>query len=207
MTAVLQGTAPDSLRRVLDEVFARPEYLWAETRHPLELMADLWRRLAAWLDALERSSPGLYQLLFLALVAVLLALVMHLGYVLWRVLHPTTGARSPTAAGPAGAADARAHLTRAEELARAGRYAEALAHRFLGLVLQLERARALVFHPSKTPAEYVAEARLDAAGRASLADLVGRLYAHLFGAQPCDEVAYREFGVAGESVLGHVVPG
>src|SRR2546422_6493963 len=36
------------------------------------------------------------------------------------------------------------------------------------LVLELERRRALAFHPSKTPAEYVGEARLDAAGRASL---------------------------------------
>src|SRR5947208_14696553 len=103
-------------------------------------------------------------------------------------------------------ADARAQRVRAEELARAGRYAEALAHRFVALVLDLERRRALAFHPSKTPAEYVGEARLDAAGRASLAGLVGRLYRHLFGGVPCDEGGYREFGAAADELGRHVAP-
>src|SRR5439155_16915477 len=87
---------------------------------------------------------------------------------------------------------------------RAGRYAEALAHRFVSLILELERRHALTFHPSKTPAEYVREARLDESGRASLADLVARLYRHLFGAVPCDANVYREFGVAAETVFRHV---
>jgi len=89
---------------------------------------------------------------------------------------------------------------------RAGRYAEALAHRFVALVLDLERRRALAFHPSKTPAEYVGEARLDAAGRASLAELVARLYRHLFGGVPCDAGGYREFGAAADEVGRHVAP-
>src|SRR6266566_541580 len=57
---------------------------------------------------------------------------------------------------------------------RAGRYVEALAHRFLAVVLELDRLKALRFHVSKTPAEYVGEARLTDAGRASLAGLVAQ---------------------------------
>src|SRR6266704_931943 len=71
-------------------------------------------------------------------------------------------------------------------------------------VLDLDGRQAVKFHPSKTPAEYVGEARLDASGRASLADLVARLYRHLFGAVPCDERAYREFAAEAELVFQHV---
>src|SRR3989449_4753126 len=101
-----------------------------------------------------------------------------MGYVVWRITRPT--ARTPAwgeGAGGIGApelADGRAHRLRAEELARAGRYAEALAHRFVALVLDLERRRALAFHPSKTPAEYVGEAPLDAAGPAARPRAPGR---------------------------------
>lgn len=201
----------DSLRRVLGEVFARPEYRWAERRHPLQWLLNLWQRLLDWLDAFEASNPALFTVLLGVLIVLLVGLLAHIGYVVWRIVRPTAraGAR-PAAAGGAGGgprlADARAYLNRAEELARSGRYAEALAHRFVAVLLELERARALAYHPSKTPAEYVGEARLDAAGRASLAALVARLYRHLFGAVPCDERTYREFGTAAQGVVRHVVP-
>ena len=120
-------------------------------------------------------------------------------------LRPT--ARTPTPGGAVGGLrleDARAHRERADALARAGRYTEALAHRFVAVVLDLDARQAIKFHPSKTPAEYVGEARLDPSGRASLADLVGRLYRHVFGAVPCDERAYHEFAAEAELVFEHV---
>jgi Domain of unknown function (DUF4129) len=75
------------------------------------------------------------------------------------------------------------------------------------VVLELDRAEALRFHASKTPAEYVGEARLDDMGRATFATLVARLYRHLFGAQPCDEMDYRDFGDTADQLRAHVVPG
>src|ERR1700694_4791055 len=104
--------------------------------------------------------------------------------------------------------DAATHLARAAELARGGRYAEAMGHRFLAVVLEMDRLEVVRFHASKTPAEYVGEARLDDASRSSFAALVAQLYRHLFGAIPCDETEYRAFGaVAQELSRGqHVVP-
>ena len=76
------------------------------------------------------------------------------------------------------------------------------------LVLELERRKALRFHASKTPAEYVGEARLTDRGRASLAGLVAQLYRHLFGAVPCDAAEYQMFGDAAQELVRgqYVVP-
>ena len=205
-----QGIPPDSLRAALREVFARPEYRWNERPDPWAWIVAVWDRLLDWLDGLQRGHPAGFKVLLALLTLVLVGLLAHMGYVVWRITRPT--ARTPAWGEGAGGiaapelADTRAHRLRAEELARAGRYAEALAHRFVALVLDLERRRALVFHPSKTPAEYVGEARLDAAGRASLAELVARLYRHVFGGIPCDEGGYREFGAAADELGSHVAP-
>src|SRR5205823_3158766 len=148
----------------------------------------------------------LFRALLVVLIVALLAMLIHMGYVVWRVTRPTV--RTPGASGASGGLhleDARAHRERADQLAAAGRYVEALAHRFVALVLDLDRRDALKFHPAKTPAEYAREARLDGSGRASLSELVARLYAHVFGAVPCDEHGYREFAAQAELVLDQVV--
>jgi hypothetical protein len=168
-------------------------------------LRDLIGRLVEWLGNAQDSHPAAFRVLLATLVVALLGLLGHIAYVVWRITRPT--ARTPGHAGAPGQLaidDARAHRERADQLARAGRYAEALAHRFVAVVLELDRRHALKFHPSKTPAEYVSEARLDPSGRASFGDLVGRLYRHVFGAAPCDEQAYREFAADADLVFEHV---
>ncbi|HEV2749953.1 MAG TPA: DUF4129 domain-containing protein [Gemmatimonadales bacterium] len=204
----MQGIPVDSVRRAVAEVFARPTYRWTTGRSPLEWMVEQLGRFLDWLARAEASHPAVFQVLLGVLVAMLLGVLAHMGYVVWRITRPTV----QTAARVAGATglrleDARAHRERAERLAREGRYAEALAHRFIAMLLDLDRDEALKFDPSKTPAEYVGEARLDAAGRASLGALVARLYGHLFGAAPCDERTYREFASQADLLHEHVASG
>jgi hypothetical protein len=195
---------PDSLRRALDEVFARPEYRWAESRVVLRWLGSLWLSFIDWLSVLQRTHPAQYAVFLALAVLLLVGILVHFGYVALRIIRPTFrtgGARAP--ADPR-LDDGRSHLARARELAAAGQYAEALAQRFLALLVQLEVRQAVKFHPAKTPAEYIGEARLDAEGRAGLSALVARLYGHLFGAVPCDATAYMEFGALSEQVGKHV---
>jgi uncharacterized protein DUF4129 len=195
------------VRRAVREVFARPEYNWVQSGRPLHWLRDLWQRLTGWLDRFATLHPVGARLLFWGALIALSALLLHIALTVWRIYRVTV--QQPGAAGAAAAPvllDGRGHLERAETLARAGRYTEALAHRFLALVLELDRADALTFHPAKTPAEYVHEARLEAAGRATLAALVSRLYHHVFGAEPLDERGYREFGSAAGTLVQHVAP-
>jgi len=204
--AAVQGVPPDSLRGAVAEVFARPEYRWTTGRGLLEWLAQLVGRLLDALTHLQRGHPGAFQLLLVALSAALVALLAHMAYVVWRITRPTARTPAVVAAAARPPDQAGAHRARAEQLAREGRYAEALAHRFVAIVLDLDDRQALDFRPSKTPAEYVDEARLDASGRASLANLVGQLYRHLFGGLPCDERAYRAFATQADLVFEHVAP-
>jgi len=188
-------------------VFAQTEYRWTPPPHPLRFLRDWWLGLLDWFNGLESAHPVAYYALLAAVSVLLLLLLTHIGYVVWRITRPSaeTGRAAPGAA-PVRILDARGHAARAEELARAGRYAEALGHLFLAVLLELDQVQAVRFHASKTPAEYVGEVRLDDAGRATFTALVARLYRHLFGALPCDEMEYREFGATAEQLRRHVLP-
>jgi len=201
----LQGVPADSVRRAVREVFARPEYQWVPGDRPLHWFRDLWQRFVEWLNRFTTAHPVGAQLVFWGSLALLIALLVHLGFTAWRIYRVTVQRPAPgLPAALAAPLDARAHLERAEALARAGRFTEALAHRFAALLLELDRVEALSFHPSKTPAEYVREARLSPEERGALAGLVARLYQHVFGMAPCDEQCYRDFGMLAGSVARHV---
>jgi hypothetical protein len=202
-----QGVPTDSVRHAVRVVFARPEYQWGERSHPLRWLEDWWRKLMSAIGSLDAGHPILARVIFWAAVVALVGILVHFGYVAWRIYRATVRPQSESTA-PTGMRleDARAYRERADALAQAARYTEALAYRFIALLLELERARAVQFDPSKTPAEYIGEARLDAEARASFVGLVERLYRHVFGAEPCDARAYEEFGAAAQWVTQHVAP-
>lgn len=200
-----QGVPADSIHRAVSDVFTRPEYEWVQTvqRHWLR---DLWWGLRDWLARLSADHPTAARLLFWGALLALIGLLTHLGLTVWRIYRATVAKPAASAPGLAPTLhDAKSLLTRAETLARQGRYTEALAYRFVALVLDLDRQKLVTFHPSKTPAEYVREARLGESGRATLAGLVSRLYHHVFGAEPLDEQGYREFSAAVGTLQQHVV--
>ena len=196
-------------------MFARPEFQWVDRRRVLPWLQNLWYRLIDWLRHLADQHPIAYDIGLGLLLVAIVVLLVHIGYVVWRIVRPSARTESASPVTGAVVGDAATHLARAAELARAGRYAEAMAHRFVAVVLEMDRRELLRFHASKTPAEYVGEARLDDASRSSFAVLVAQLYRHLFGAVPCDETEYRAFGATAQELAsgpqrgggaGHVVP-
>lgn len=194
---------------MVGQVFARPEYQWTERRRLVSWLARQWHNVIEWLNHLADRYPVGFNIGLALVVVALVVLLVHVGWVMWRIVRPAARTGTGKTAARAGIImDAAAHLARADALARAGRYAEALGHRFLAVVLELDRMKALRFHASKTPAEYVGEARLTDAGRASLAGLVAQLYRHLFGAVPCDAREYETFGAAAQELVRgrNVVP-
>ena len=205
MLLVAQGIPADSVRAVVRQVFGRPEYEWVEASRG-HWLRDLFAGFRDSLAQFSENHPTGARLLFWGLLVVLLALLVHLGFMVWRIYKATvSAARTPEPGAAPVLLDAHRLLARAEALAAEGRYTDALACRFAALVRELDRRKVLAFHPSKTPAEYVHEARLGGTGQASFAGLVTRLYRHVFGGEPVDETGYRDFGAAAGALLHHVV--
>jgi hypothetical protein len=185
VSAPLQSPPADSLRAVLRRIYDSPEYEWEEQWDPFGFLRELHAALLEWLQGFQESHPVAYLIFFGVDTALLLGILAHFGYLVWRSLKPRALSEPGVARAAEGRRDAAWHLEEARRLVREGHYTEALAYRFTALLLELEARKALVFRPSKTPAEYVGEARLDEVGRSTLTGLVATLYRHLFGGAPC----------------------
>jgi hypothetical protein len=180
---------PDSLRAVLDSVFAGPAYRWVERPEPLGQLRRWFLQLGQWLEALREHNPLGFRLVLGAVLVLLVAILVHAGWILIRTVRPAAPAPLPDA--PARVRHDREWYRReAERLARAGRFAEAMQADFLGLVLALDGWEIVKFHPAKTPREYTREARLAPERRAELSALVSALYRYVFAREPCGPSEY-----------------
>ena len=193
MMPLPQAVPPDSVRAVLRQVFAAPSYEWSARRNPWAYVFAAWRWLIDALQRLQAQHPVGYLALMLVLTLVGVLLLTHITYVLLRALRPTPRPEATQAGALPPVRDSAWHLAEAARLAGAGRYREALGHRFLALVLQLEARRAVSVRASRTPAEYAREARLDPASRGALGQLVATLYGAVFGGRSCDAAAFADF--------------
>lgn len=180
------SAAADSLRALLDSVFAAPAYQWVERPHPFAILGRWWRQLIAWLEGLQGRHPDVFWLLFWVLVGILTLIVVHAG---WVMLQTVRAARAPAdvlaARGLPEIRGATWYRRESERLAREGRYPEAMQADFLALVLELDARKIVRFHPSKTPNEYSYEAALRAEQREHFRALVRSLYGYAFARQPC----------------------
>jgi hypothetical protein len=188
-----EAYAADSIRSVLDGVLAAPEYVWSEVPDPWRALRQLFERFVYWLENFGEAHPvGRLVLLWAAILA-LLIIVGHLLYVLHYVIRTRAEPAPGRLQAIAPRRDENSYLAMARQMSEEGRFAEAVGYRFSALLLRLERQRAVRFHPSKTPAEYLREAALPEARRAELAGLVGSLYGYVFGGVPCTRLDWDRF--------------
>jgi hypothetical protein len=204
--AVVQGASPspDSLRAVLDSVFASSKYRWVERPHPFAFLQRWWAAVQAWLERMQQVHPAMFWVLFWGLVVVLVAVFVHGLWVMVRTLQAAGAPQSAAGTSAAEAHGAAWYRREALRLAREGRYPEAMQADFLALVLELDHRKLLRFHPSKTPHEYTDEAQLSPPSREAFQDLVRALYGYAFARTPCgaeEFSAWRE-QTAGERYAG-----
>jgi len=183
----------DSLRAVLDTVFAAPAYAWADQPQPFTLLRTWWGRLADWLASARLDHPILFQVLVLALAGVLIAILVHAAYVFQQTLRAAARRDSP-AVGPVTTAqrDAAWFLQAADQAAAAGRHQDALRLAFDALVLRLDTMGSVHWGPGKTARDYTREARLMPVDRDRLGGLVGLLYRHVYSGVPCGAPEYAQ---------------
>ena len=181
----------DSLRVVLDSVFAGPAYDWTPRVDPLQWLTRGWNLLTGWLDAFRDGSPVLYQWFLLGLVALLVAIIVHAGWTLLQTIRPRGRPVDHLDARPTPAPhDAAWYRRYADQCATEGQYASAIQAGWHALVLDLD-ARGLVrYRVAKTPGEYPSEPALDQGDRDRLRRLVEDLYRFVFGRERCTEEEY-----------------
>lgn len=182
----------DSLRTVLDSVFAAPAYRWVEPTDPFAALRLRVAQLVDWIKHLESNSPVLYNVVIGVLVLLLVAVLVHVGWLLWQTL------RAPPAVAPVRPEgtirlDAAWYRAEADRLAVAGRFREAVQADFLALVLTLDARGSVHFHPSKTPAEYLGEPGLRGTAHEEFRGMVRQLYRIVFGGASCDAGTYAEW--------------
>lgn len=200
MTQLQASVSADSVRAVLDEVFSAAQYEWRLRPDPWRWLRQLIGEVMARLTQLEAEHPIAYYALVAGLTVLLAAILLHLGYLTWNAFRVRESETETGAQATREIRDSGWHRRRALELEALGRYQESLAHRFAALVALLDGKKVLRAHPSKTPAEYLKEAQLDAPGREALHAVVRRLYAHLFAGQPLNPALLAEFDRRAEEV-------
>ena len=174
------------MRAVLDSVFAGPAYAWVTRPHPLLLLREWWQHFADWLAATRTGHPALFEAVLLGLSVILVAIVVHAGYVFQQTLR--AAGRLETGAARSGIVsrrDAAWYLRAADQAAAAGRYREALRLAFDALVVRLDAMGSVHWGPGKTARDYTREARLAPRERDRLRELVGLLYRHVYSGAPC----------------------
>jgi Domain of unknown function (DUF4129) len=182
----------DSLRVVLDSVFAQPSYNWVEPPRPLAILERWWEALQRWLFQFRDANPTLFYWFLGGLVVLLVLIFVHAGWVMFQTVRAasslTEGQAGPA---PAERRDAAWFRGQADRLADAGRFVEAMQAAFFALILELDANRVVRYHPSKTPHEYAEEASLPDATKERLRRLVLELYGHVFARRPCAAIEYR----------------
>ncbi|HEY7026883.1 MAG TPA: hypothetical protein VH438_04720 [Gemmatimonadales bacterium] len=180
----------DSLRAVLDSVFAAPAYQWVEPPRPFAFLGRWWRGLEDWLAAFREGNPQLFEVFFWALVLILVMVLVHASYVMLQTIRAAGVSNESRVPQALEQHDAAWYRRRAEHLASEGRFLEAMPLDFLALMLELDGRQVVRFQGSKTPGEYAAEAQLPEDQRALLREAVRGLYGHVFAEIPCGPDEY-----------------
>lgn len=142
------------------------------------------------LDRLREEAPVAYEALLWGLALLLVAILAHAGWVFWRTVRAHRALPSLPGAPAAPRRSAADCWRRAEALAGEGRFADALRWAFDALVLELDGRDLLRYHPAKTPAEYLREARVPPDDASRLSALVGTLYRVHFAGAPLDAAGF-----------------
>lgn len=182
----------DTLRAILDSVFAAPAYKWVQRPDPFAALKRARDAFWHWLTNLQDAHPLGFRVVLYAMVIAMLAVVAHAA---WLFYHTVRSAdRPPAATGPGFIPRDQAwYRSEADRLATAGRFTEAVQADFLGLVLALDARNLLRFHPSKTPGEYVRESALAPGAREEFRELVRRLYRYAFARSPCGPAEFADW--------------
>ncbi len=163
VSALFDFPPPGVIRQTAEEVIRRPDYNLGAVHegYPsivgriIDAIRRIMRPLTEAFGALHKASPFLAWLLFLALLVVAVALIVHVAYTFKVALQGRR--RGPGEIDPEDRAAARPEVWEAQagEAARLGDYISAVRYLFRACLLRLEAARRSTFRLGATNREYL----------------------------------------------------
>lgn len=191
-----QGPGADSLRRVLDGVFAGRAYQWPRTAtaevpwwvrwvsEALRWLSALWHRITA-------AASGGFTFLPWILLVLVIAVAVHALFRMNEASRAAHDAGLGARRSPVLRRDEGWFVREADALAAAGRYGEAMVAAFHGAMLALERRGLVAYRASRTPSELARQATLRPDDERVLGGLVRQLYEVAFGGTGVDADDFR----------------
>ncbi len=201
---IQDAVAPDSLRQVLDSIFAQARFEWAEKPELFGWFQRLWRWLVDGLDLFREASPIAYRAFLAGMIVLLALIVLHSVWVFWRTVRRSPGRADVPGTLPDEPRSAEWYHLEGERLAARGLFRDAIMTAWRALELSLVDAGAISYQPGSTPREHAVAARLAAAQKGALQKLVSRMYQLVFGAGTTGPDDYQEW-VAAARALEHEI--
>lgn len=186
---------PAAAEAAADRVFASPAFDWALPSAAENWLVRLARRVADWLRALEQVHPWVYRAVIGAMLAVLVAILIHAAWTAWRMVRTSQRALDVPAdlRHVSSDADIPTRAT-ADAAAATGRFADAMRLRWAAFEAALRSAGEIAGTRALTPRELLAERPAAAAAR--LGPLVRTLYECCYRGETLDAARHAAWAAA-----------
>jgi hypothetical protein len=191
LAAPSQPPSDDSIRQRTKEVLSRPEFRADHREDVMRRLLEWFSDLVGWLGGLRNAMPVLFWLLVISLSLILLLLLTHLGWTVYRTLIvPARGAGEELPEARRGRLSL-AHHEEALGKAAEGEYTEAIRHLFLSLVYRFDESGRVSFQKAYTNREYLALFADRPDLHAELGVFVDTLDENWYGQHPTEERRYQ----------------
>jgi hypothetical protein len=187
--AAFSQPAPEAIRAKVEDIFARPEFSPDQSETLLQMLMQLLVRFFSWLGGLREAAPMLFWLLLIGCIVVLVVLLAHVSWTVWRVLSPR---------GQLAHADQErrerlslGYRQEAGRLASLGDFTEAIRFLFLSLVYRFDETGRVSFQKAYTNREYLGLFDDNPDVRASLQVFVDTLDSQWYGQLPTEPLRYQ----------------
>lgn len=147
--------SPDQIRRVVAEVYARPEFGPERAEQPTNWFYELIHAFFTWLASLHAAAPFLFWVILVGCLLLLLGLIVYVG---WTTRHVFGMSRRVAAERKAAQLRQRLSLgywAEAQARAAAGEFTEAIRYLFLSLVYRFDEEGRISFQQAYTNHEYL----------------------------------------------------
>jgi hypothetical protein len=184
---------PESeIRRRLDDILARPEFLTQPPANLWQQFVEWFARLADWLAGLRVANPVLFWLILIVCLTLLVLIVAHIVWTVRRVFFMNPQMRQRDLVREQRVSLGHSFWEEAQRKASEREFTEAVRCLFLSLVYHFDETGRVLFQKASTNREYLALLADRPEIQSELAVFVDMLDDNWYGQQPTRSEQYED---------------